>query len=527
MPKTLVSKEQLAGLESLQRLRGAEKHPDIVRLASELIAGWPDFFPFYVMRGMSRMDLREYEAALPDFQRALELNAGEANSVEGLGICFHKLGQIDDAVRHLTKSFYANPTFKTASLLIRAAFDAAEIDRNLTDVVFRNGYEYFFRPHPSHEVVLARYLPIEDWCAANSIALEEFDPGGEIRLTSAQGTPITPYNAPPMRFATIPNARGVAGLDWVIAPTGDVLNFADLSLSGYADYKFGWWLQVPFCVDGPRNRVLYGRSANEVHIDEDAIFLSAPLQNHFGDWMFEYLPRLAARELPGKRALKVFTTADLPKQHRETLARFVPPEDLIEGEAGTAYRFRSLTLPIGIFSTKLVPKSATFIYRALAAKQEPMAPGVAGRSYYLERSQNLRGRNIVNVDEFKSVLAEFNVETVRRPELSKDEQDALFSEAGLIITPFGSDYITWYQLRPGSDIVLLEFEDMNKVYQLGQAQIPHRYCAALGMHYNSVTCGSVAGLTDRPHKADLVVDCAALRKTLAKVHARRAAATSA
>lgn len=508
--------------KSLERLHATRLYREGIISATALIEGQPDFYPAYVLRGVAHVTLGQHDAAIPDFRKALELKPGEPTSTFGLGGCLYVKGEADAAVPYLAEGYNATPDVATGTLLIRAAFSARVLDLELVKRVYRSAQTKFFSRHPSHDLLLSPYRAMSEWCAAHGIAPTEYDPGGEIEPTSASAYPVQAYQAPPLRFFTIPGAVAVAGLDWIIGSTGEVLDYGDLTLNAGGDMPISYEFLVPYFPDPPRKRVLHAHPREVTEVDADAVFLSAPPQHHFGDWLIEYLPRLAAWRRSGEIGNKIFTTNSLPQHHRDVLAKFgVQRGDLIVGEVGKAYRFRSLTLPDAVTSTTPVPAMATFLYRALAAKRTPLPRGSGGGRYFLERSHNTRGRNIVNAQEMSRVLEAFGFQTIRRAEMTVAEQDALFSEAGIIITPFGTDVLTFFQLRPGTDLVILQFEDMHAAYgDVGNNM--YRYCAILNMRAHPLACGSVAREGFRAHKADLIVDCEALRLMLERIVHERA-----
>jgi hypothetical protein len=227
---------------------------------------------------------------------------------------------------------------------------------------------------------------------------------------------------------------------------------------------------------------------------------------------------------PGRTPLKIFTLGALPSPHRETLARFgVEPAHLLEAlKVGEVYRFRSVTALCLGDTQRPAPELAKFIAGGLMLKKTPLPAGAPGGRYFLERSRTARGRDIINREPFQAVLDEFGFQTIRRPELSVAEQETLFSEASIILSPFGSDVVTFFQIRPGTDFVVLNFENMEQVYA-GIEPIVPRYCALLGMRYHAIACGLLPRKGKMPYHGDMIVDCDALRRTLAQITAREGA----
>jgi hypothetical protein len=508
----------------LQSLYEARRFQDAADLGASLATRWADSYHFHLLRGLALMELRHFEDAITCFEKALALKPGHHQAVESMAWCIGKVGRSDDALATFAEIFYTTPTHNTATALLRVAFDATEQDRPLMDMLLAYFYPNYFQRHPDHYIVLSRFTPFAEWCAANGVTFDTYDPGGDTYLTLPDGTPVPPYHAPPVQFAKVPGAGVIAGLDWLIAPNGEFLDGSGLTLfKKMTGQRFVGVAFVPFASDPPRNRVLHPRTKSEIHIDEDVLFLSAPLLHHFGHWVADHLPRLMAWRQAGKAPLKIFTLASLPEAQRETLAHFgVQAADMIEApEDGQFYRFRSITtLNLGD-TQRPAPILPKFLYSGLALKKTPLSREIPGGRYFLERSQTHRGRDIANREELQAVLDEFGFEVIRRPELSVAEQDVKFSEASIILSPFGSDTVTFFQIRPGTDFVVLNFENMEQVYPDIEAVLP-RYCALLGMWYHAIACGLAPREGKMLYHGDMIVDCGALRRTLTAIVARRA-----
>lgn len=524
MAPLTTNEEQLAKLNVLQRLQESGNLRESLDQLEALLARWPDYAPFHLMRGSVLAGLEDYDSALTCFRRALEMKPDDVRAADGLALCMRKVGRGDEIIATFAERYYNRPSHGTATALMRAALNSDDEDQPLFEMLLKGFYPKFFAEHPECDVVMTRFVPFAAWCAANGVAFDTFDPGGETRLTHVDGAPVAPYYAPPVQFATIPGASVIAGLDLLIAPSGEFLDGSGLmALTKLGDHRYGSATFVPFLADPPRNRLLHARASRTIDIDEDVVFLSTYREHHFGHWLLDYLPRLIAWRRSGSAQRKIYTLASLPGAQRETLARFgVEPSDLIEApHDGTMYRFRSVTALLLGDTQKPAASLPHFTYAALATKQTHLPANVPGNRYFLERSQTKRGRSIANREAFQAILDDFGFETVRRPELTIAAQDEKFSEAGVIITPFGSDAYTLFQTRPGTDFVILNFKDMEQLYP-GIEQIIPRYCAILGMRYHAVACD----LLPRPGKiryhGDMVVDGEALRRTLAGIIARRA-----
>ena len=89
-----------------------------VAMADQAIALQPDDFPGrYVTRGDANIDLDEYEAALADYTRALELQPGMFNALTGQADAYLKLGEADAGLEAIDQALEQNPESTWAYIL--------------------------------------------------------------------------------------------------------------------------------------------------------------------------------------------------------------------------------------------------------------------------------------------------------------------------------------------------------------------------------------------------------------------------
>jgi len=173
---------------------------------------------------------------------------------------------------------------------------------------------------------------------------------------------------------------------------------------------------------------------------------------------------------------------------------------------------------------------AKFLHRNLGPPPASANDVDNGARYFLERSGSVRGRNIVNQTEFDDVLSEFSFEKVRRPEISVQEQNQKFGQAGIVLGAFGTDMVTMFQLHPGTDLIVLCIEEMRREtndlsgrgIDSADAYI-EQICAIIGVRLRRVYSTLVRRGPGYSYLQDMRVDCSALRQLLSDIIKRRAA----
>ena len=209
----------------------------------------------------------------------------------------------------------------------------------------------------SHDIEISPCADFREWCSKNKVEVVCVSPAEDVELTARDGAPVKPYTADKIEYAVLPKATVVAGWDYAITHRGEVLNG-----SGYADIGGGGeYSFVPHVASRNKRAVIRIGSSAPITIDDDVLFLSSPERFHFGHWVVDFLPRLQAwRRKDGSRR-KVFLPKGLPSHQRETLALFgLKNEDLIEGEVGQVYRFKSLAVYFPHNESRIHPEWPNF-----------------------------------------------------------------------------------------------------------------------------------------------------------------------
>jgi hypothetical protein len=505
----------------LVALQKANRFDDIVSATAGIIAQHPGVYEFHVVRGIALMKLDRLEDAALSFGKVLELRPDEPNTLHRYGQCLFRTGRGEEAVGYFARDFELHPSEDSGYRAVHAMLLSQAPDVETLSNTFKRIHADFFASRPDHTAAVKAQMPIGEWCKVHTPPILEYDAAQQVSLTDAQGNALLPYDVGANRFAILPDAGAIAGFGSPIAPTGEILDDSYAAPLDTSRFSSPGEKAVPFAATAPTKRVLLPWASTEVVVDEDVLFLSSPRLNHFGHWIYDHLPRLRAWSSPNGKKRKIFVPNNLMAAQRETLALFgIGPSNIIEGEIGRRYRFKSLAVWFPMDPYKPGPSVTAFLYRHLAPSQTAFPEGTQGDWIYLERSQTHRGRAVTNQEEFSAVLADFGVKTIRRPEISVPEQNEMFSRAGVIITPFGTDSVTMFQVRPHTDMVTLDFEDLEGVYPGIQNALP-RYCAILKVPLHSVP-GQLVKLGGRQgYHADLSVDCSALRRTLEAIRRKR------
>ncbi len=353
--------------------------------------------------------------------------------------------------------------------------------------------------------------------------VRELVPSEDVAVTDPYDGAAYTYRSPPVAAVRLPMATIIPGWDFVILQSGEMLNG-----SGFMDaaVRFNG---VGHLYSKEATRAVHPWPRPLIVVDADALFLSAPPQNHFGHWIADFLPRLYAWKHSGNPALKVAVPGDLTQHQRDTLASFgLRPQDMILCEAGRRYRFRSLTVMIHDGYYRVNTVLTKFLYDALGPDPatRPAKPG-PGRRIYLERSGTGRGRSVDNGAELDALLDRLGFERMRRPEVAVPRQDAILQDAGVVLTVYGSDVWAFYQLRPGTDLVVLYIDDARELtVESGTLAIAGQ-CAKLGIRLHRLLCRGAEGDGVRQgYRRDIVVDCAALEECLDGIIERRSRASA-
>ncbi len=495
----------------LQGLADTGQFEQVIERAYELIGRFPVDWRVPAILGGSLLRMGRTAEAVGILHRVLAIAPDQVDALYNLGLAHYTLDEFEQAAALSRRLLALHPEHAGALQNLFLALARVEaLDEEEAKIVFGNFHRKFLQKHPGLTVEVLPALPLDNWCASNNIPMHVLDVPEQVGVTDPESGRTHTYQTEGARFAVIPDATVIPGWDFVVSPTDHVLDgsgYMDLTLMNY---------RAPHLYNRPQQRVVLPWRPECTVVDADALFLSAPPDMHFGHWIVDFLPRLRAWSKSALRR-KIVIPDWLPQHHRDTLLGFgVAGEDLILCEVGKHYQFKTLMV---VRPGDFYRPSANFVHHLYGGLgpsplQENAQPGK--RRVFLARSKTARGRNIVNQDELDAVLADTGIETMRRPDTSIGDQNQILGDAGVVLTTYGTDVLALYQLRPGTDLVVLYYESMSLMdRELGSLAMA-RMCETLGIRLHRIPCASVASL-NRSYYKDLLVDPAAVRAKLREI----------
>lgn len=353
-------------------------------------------------------------------------------------------------------------------------------------------------------VAIAPLATLADWCAGAGVACTVIDPPRKVKLAPTTSySRADSYKTPAVLYAQIPGGQWVPGWDYVIAPDGTVLED-----TGYLKivHVFN---HLPHAYFPAARLAAHKAPAREVFVDEDVLWLSAPMHNHMGHFLIDFMPRLQGLAHAGKK-LKIAVPETLTgRKFLDTLALAgVAESDLIRCAADARYRFR--TLHVYRHGTSMPPHPQHVAYLHSVLRQEPTPGKNRPKRFFFSRDR-IGSRLVVNTAEFQRVLDDYGFVTVDMPTLSIAEQRDLFSEAEIMLGAIGTDLFAVYFAPQGCAVVSMQWDPTWTL----DAYNPQT-CAMLGLRHQFFLCPET-----RPAKnsrswldLDFTVDCAALRRRL-------------
>ncbi len=525
-PSTSTSANALA---ALQELYNANQFQKVINVSTDLMKQYPNLHQLHTLRGASFLKLNKIDDAMFDFQKTLEVKPADIGALEGLGMCYEHLGNYNEASRCFAMSLPTKARLPVVRRLAQTALSAVgedEMARAAFKLICDRLLESIDIPYRTK---ISTCRPASDCQKINDVEVSEIEPAKDVHLATADGSKLEPYNADAIKIAKISHAYAMTGWDFILTSGGEVLN-----RSGYIDISSGGaYSFVPHVADKSKKRVLHIWSENVIKIDDDVLFLSAPERFHFGHWIVDFLPRMFAWRNRSRSHLKIFVPSKLPQHLRDTLSLFgVQSNDMIEGEIGQCFKFKTLTMLFPSDEDRLSPDIAKYIYNALGPANPAQKRDVENR-IFLQRSGEVRGRHFLNQSELDKVLADFNFETVRRPTLSVSEQNKKFAEAGIVMGAFGTDLVTMYQLRPGTDLIIFLHEEartsagdlVGRGIDTADTYVD-QLCAVIGIRVHRIYCKLVQTRPGYSYLQDMIVDCEVVKQKLEEIIERRSAESS-
>lgn len=499
----------------LRELIAAEEREKAAGYASGLLAFSPDNPEILGFLGGVLLELHRPGEAAGYLRRALAAAPDQIDTLYNLALALVALREFEEAAAFYRRILVQRPAHPEALNNLCHILGELEIfDENEVASVFRSAYRKFFARNPQFSIAFAPVSQLTEWCAANGFLVHELDPPGSVEVLDQKSGSTYAYATDGYRYAAIPGAVIIPGWDNVVAPTGHVL-----AGSGYQHIAFTA-RPMPHIYSGAQRRVAYACPDQIVDINADALFLSAPPDMQFGHWVMDFLPRLRAWRASGA-SIKLAAPVGLPQHHQDTLSFFgVRPDDILWCEFGVRYRFRTLVVAQVGDPYRPIPANVHFLYSALGPGAGASSTGQ--RRVFLSRSGTSRGRNIANREDFDALLESSGFDVIRRPETPVAEQNQILADASIVMTPFGTDMVAFLQLAPGTDLILLCFDDMKALDAGWGALAMASMCQMLGIRLHRFYCPATDNRRKSGYYRDMMVDCEALKTLLEAVAARRA-----
>ncbi|MCB2106596.1 MAG: DUF563 domain-containing protein [Rhodobacteraceae bacterium] len=403
---------------------------------------------------------------------------------------------------------------RPATEVLRSALPAALCAGDIA--LLKTALEMMY-PHAGRiaHMTIAPIAPMQEWCKDAGVQCRVIDQAHEIELA-----PTTPYSradsytTDPILFASIPGGQWVSGWDFAIGSDGTVIED-----SGYMDIKHVF-NHAPHVYFPSAKLVGHRSSAQIINVDEDVLWVSAPMHNHIGHWLIDFLPRLIGRALAGNPRLKVVVPETLTgAKFTETLAMAgVADADIIRCRHDAHYRFRSLNVYRAGHSMPPHPAHVKYVRDLLRPEPVPSSPGGRAKRVYFART-GIDSRRVINEQDFHRVLDDHGFVTIDLATHSVAEQRDLLAEAEILVGAIGTDLLGMYFVPAGSTVIAMQWE---KSWVIDPV-IPQT-CAMLGLKHQFLICAkSGRSRNARSHMDfDLEVDCAELDRRLREIETNRA-----
>jgi len=170
--------------------------------------------------------------------------------------------------------------------------------------------------------------------------------------------------------------------------------------------------------------------------DEPSFLMAGPSDGAFGDWMVNFLPRLAMARRAGLDA-KLVIRSWAPAFVRRTLAFLGHGEDrILEHNPRGVSVFRRLYVPSWPLPHRR--RAVTGLLRGLEVDAPPRTGGP--QRIYLSR-ENMKARPLTNEAEVRARFEERGFVTVQPERLALEELHALLSSASHVAGPYGSAFL--------------------------------------------------------------------------------------
>ncbi len=378
-------------------------------------------------------------------------------------------------------------------------------DNTLVEQLLKQKYPIAHRLSP---ISIAPTSSLETWCREAGVPVQVVEDRRQVKIdATSQYTRDYLYSTDPILFASIPGGQWVPGWDFPIGSDGTVIDDA-----GYLDiiHVFNHAPHAHF----PSAELVAHHVPHAVEeIDEDVLFVSAPMHNHLGHWLVDFLPRLQGRTLAGCSPLRIAVPDTLAgAKIEETLAlASLDESDILRCRTDALYQFRTLHIYRMGRSLPPNPLHVHFLRDLLGVKSPPAQHDGKKKRVFFDRT-NVGSRLVANKKEFDAVLLEYDFVSVNLGELTLAQQLNLFADVEIILGAVGTDLWSTYFAPPGCTVITMLWDE-----KIDSGTPPT--CFILGQYYQYLHCPIARESKNWRSWVDydFAVDCNELRKRLQEI----------
>ena len=212
------------------------------------------------------------------------------------------------------------------------------------------------------------------------------------------------------------------------------------------------------------------------YVDTPAFLMAGPTDLHFGDWTYNFLPRLHLAELAGLD-VPLVVNADIPGRYVDMLGALgAPPSRLLFHDPGGVSVFRRLYVPSWPSRDRLEPIESQYRVYDRVAAATPRGPG---ERLFLSRRRHSR-RALVNEAEVREIFLARGFRIVCPEEHSFAQNLETFARPECVAGPYGSAFRNLHFSREPPPALVLMAPDSPRfvrgtVLWLGQAGVRFGY----------------------------------------------------
>jgi tetratricopeptide (TPR) repeat protein len=173
------------------------------------------------------------------------------------------------------------------------------------------------------------------------------------------------------------------------------------------------------------------------YFDTPAFVMAGPTDVHFGDWIYNFVPRLHLADAAGLDDVPVVVNADLPARYLEMLeALGVPHSRLLFRDPEGVSIFPRLYVPSWPSPSRLEPMEGQTRVYARAASKSPAGP----RELLFLSRRNFSKRALVNEPEVRELFVARGFKVIRPEEETLAQSLETFARPACVAGPYGSAF---------------------------------------------------------------------------------------